>query len=124
MTTAKTNDQRALLLTALEQRRDQLSEQLARHLHGNSRVDQAANVAGQDADDAPQRAPEREIAMALSDHQRRELDAVTAALQRMERGAYGMCADCGIAIPIERLMVEPWALRCIACETAFEKNTR
>jgi molybdopterin-guanine dinucleotide biosynthesis protein A len=60
----------------------------------------------QDADDAPQRAPERVVAAALTGLEQRELDAVAAALQRIERGAYGQCADCGADIPFDRLLVE------------------
>lgn len=119
-----TSGQRALLLADLELRRKQLSDQLAEHLHGQSRTDRAAEVAAQDADDAPQRVPERELAMALTDRERRELDAVGAALRRLETGQYGVCSDCGAEIPFDRLKAEPWALRCVACETKFERRTR
>jgi len=53
----------------------------------------------------------------------RDLDAlaqVEAALNRLNSGVYGDCADCGEAIPMERLRVQPAALRCTACQTAFE----
>ena len=115
-------DQRSELKTALEQRREQLQRQLAEHLHGLSLSERQHDVAQQDADDAPQRRPEREIAMALTDHERRELDAVSAALQRLDGGHYGRCDDCDKPIPFERLRAEPWALRCIACETAHEQR--
>lgn len=117
-----TSDQRAALRADLELRREQLSRQLAEHLHGQTRSDRAAEVAAQDADDAPQRAPEREIAMALTDRERRELGAVTAALQRLESEKFGFCVDCTEAIAIDRLKAESWALRCIACETKFERR--
>ncbi len=117
-------DQRQLLRTALTQRRDQLSQQLKQHLHGQSRVERAAEVAAQDADDAPQRAPEREIAMALTDHERRELDAVDTALARVNGEQFGICVDCDKQIPFERLKAEPWALRCTACETRVEQQQR
>lgn len=124
MSTSLSTEQQAELLALLQQRREQLSRQLSLHLHGESRAERAADVAGQDADDAPQRAPEREIAMALTDHERRALDAVSAALERMHGGRYGMCADCGVEIAFDRLHAEPWARRCIACETEFERRGR
>jgi RNA polymerase-binding protein DksA len=117
-----TADQRATLKTSLEHRREQLQRQLADHLHGLSLSERQHDVAQQDADDAPQRRPEREIAMALSDHERRELDAVGTALQRLEGGGYGRCDDCDAPIPLARLQAEPWALRCIACETRREQR--
>jgi DnaK suppressor protein len=47
-----------------------------------------------------------------------ELAAVEDALARIERGTYGRCADCGGAIPLERLTALPQAERDIACERA------
>jgi len=35
---------------------------------------------------------------------------------------YGVCADCAADIPFDRLKAEPWALRCVACETQHEKQ--
>ncbi|MDH4051925.1 MAG: TraR/DksA family transcriptional regulator [Rubrivivax sp.] len=122
MSTPLTSGQRALLQAELEQRREVLSRQLAEHQHGQSRVERATEVARQDADDAPQRLPEREIASVLSEHERREIDAVGAALLRLQRDTYGVCTDCGTDIPYDRLKAEPWALRCVACETEHERR--
>lgn len=124
MSTPLTSGQQALLKADLEQRRDTLSGQLAEHLHGQSRTDRAREVMQQDGDDAPQRLPERDIAAALTAHEQRELDAVSAALQRLQRGEYGSCAECGVAIPFDRLKAEPWALRCVDCEARREKAAR
>jgi DnaK suppressor protein len=49
-----------------------------------------------------------------------ELAQVEAALQRLNLGAYGDCADCGKSIPLQRLLVQPSALRCAACQAAHE----
>jgi len=49
-----------------------------------------------------------------------ELALVEAALRRMDSSVYGDCADCGEPIPLERLCVQPAALRCTACQSAFE----
>jgi DnaK suppressor protein len=122
MTTPLTADRLDHLKAALRRRRAGLENQLAEHLHGRTRAERAHDVMQQDGDDAPQRAPEREVAAALTDLERHELDAVVAALRRIERGEYGQCADCGVDIPYERLQAEPWALRCVACETARERE--
>ncbi|MGA0610755.1 TraR/DksA family transcriptional regulator [Caldimonas sp. KR1-144] len=50
-----------------------------------------------------------------------ELGAVRAALERMNAGRYGDCADCGEPIPLQRLLVQPAAERCTACQTAHEQ---
>ncbi|MBX3599480.1 MAG: TraR/DksA C4-type zinc finger protein [Rubrivivax sp.] len=119
-----TAGQRALLQAELQQRQRALATQLAEHLRGQTRVERAAERLAQDADDAPQRAPELAMTAALTDREQRELDAVAAALQRLADGGYGSCADCGTGIPFDRLKAEPWALRCVDCESAHERSTR
>lgn len=115
-----TAGQRALLQSDLEQRQKQLDGRLAAHHGGLSRAEHAREVLQQDGDDAPQRAGEREVDMALSDLETRELGAVSQALTRLGGGQYGICADCASDIPFDRLRAEPWALRCVPCETKHE----
>ena len=38
------------------------------------------------------------------------------ALARVGNGTYGICADCGDEIGLERLKVLPFAVRCVDCE--------
>jgi RNA polymerase-binding transcription factor DksA len=49
-----------------------------------------------------------------------ELREVRFALQRIGVGSYGVCACCGADIGADRLMAEPQALRCIACQEQSE----
>ena len=62
--------------------------------------------------------------MAHVDKQRdqEELMAIDAARARIADGSYGECADCGVPIPVERLEAQPTALRCVACQTRYEKT--
>jgi len=119
-----TAGQKALLEAELEQRQHQLDKRLADHTQGLSRAEHAREVLLQDGDDAPQREPERELDMALTDRETRELGAVSDALRRLRSGDYGVCTDCEVDIPFDRLKVEPWALRCVACETKREAGAR
>ncbi len=50
-----------------------------------------------------------------------ELNAVLAALARMDAGHYGLCADCAAPLSLERLLAQPQALRCVRCETERER---
>jgi RNA polymerase-binding transcription factor DksA len=34
-------------------------------------------------------------------------------LQRIDRGEYGRCIDCGREIPVARLEAVPWTLYCV-----------
>ena len=51
-----------------------------------------------------------------------ELRALEAARDRLDRGSYGPCVDCGGDIPFERLLAQPAALRCLECQKGYEKT--
>jgi DnaK suppressor protein len=53
-----------------------------------------------------------------SDH----LQQLNAALQRIDRGDYGICIRCGREISERRLEAEPTALTCIDCQSAAEQE--
>lgn len=46
----------------------------------------------------------------------KKLDQIDVALQRMDDGVYGRCADCGAAIEPERLSILPTAIHCVECQ--------
>jgi DnaK suppressor protein len=43
-------------------------------------------------------------------------------LQRIERGTFGECAECGGEIESKRLEAIPWARFCVACQQARERT--
>lgn len=45
----------------------------------------------------------------------KQLQDVLSALERIEKGTYGMCENCGKEIDIERLRANPSAKTCIKC---------
>ena len=51
-----------------------------------------------------------------------ELMAIDATRGRLADGSYGECDDCGCEIPFERLQAQPTALRCVPCQTQYEKT--
>ncbi len=51
-----------------------------------------------------------------------EIQAIDAALQRLREGHYGQCADCGETIDTARLLAQPAAPRCAACQQRFERT--
>jgi len=55
-------------------------------------------------------------------HVREELAAIQTALQRIGAGSYGTCTQCGRDIGRERLLVQPSAGRCLACQERMEKS--
>lgn len=117
-----TPDQKCLLEAALQRRGHQLGQRLAEHTQGLTRAERAAEAQLQNAGDVPQRENLRAMDRALSGIESQELAAVRAALRRLQTADYGLCADCDRSIPFERLMIEPWALRCVACESRRERS--
>ena len=51
----------------------------------------------------------------LQERERVKLGLIVAALERIDASTYGVCAECGAAIPFERLLVFPEAPTCAAC---------
>jgi DnaK suppressor protein len=49
---------------------------------------------------------------------------ILAALQRIQEGSYGNCADCGRSIPEGRLEARPEAIRCVACQSKRDRMRR
>ncbi|MEW2305463.1 TraR/DksA C4-type zinc finger protein [Streptomyces sp. NPDC006655] len=58
---------------------------------------------------------ERAHVAALLSQAREHLDDLDHALERLERGDYGRCEQCGEPIPTGRLEVRPAAKTCVSC---------
>ncbi|MDE2617331.1 MAG: TraR/DksA family transcriptional regulator [Burkholderiales bacterium] len=80
----------------------------------------AEHFGGQKEDSRAQQETERELEFTLDARESTELDAIDAALKRIEDGSYGVCRDCGADIPAARLHAAPETPRCIACQGKFE----
>jgi DnaK suppressor protein len=61
---------------------------------------------------------DRELDYTLTDNETQLLDAIDAALGRIDAGTYGVCTNCGRPIGEERLEALPWAELCIDCARA------
>ena len=53
-----------------------------------------------------------------------EADNVETALDRLAKGDYGKCVDCGKDIPRERLEAIPEAVRCIEDQARYEATLK
>ena len=127
-TTTLSDSQRAQLRVVLEQRKEQLLQELDEVRRdtlavasatgrgdaerSNSPRDQANNIARGMVRDAE----------ATRDHD--ELVAVRAALERMDEGSYGDCTDCGKPVGVARRLAQPSAARCIGCQSKAEAHKR
>ena len=61
-----------------------------------------------------------EVLDALDQVERGELEAIAAALRRIDAGCFGICDDCGDVIDPLRLEAQPAAECCLRCAEARE----
>ncbi len=51
-----------------------------------------------------------------------ELEQIKSALEKIEKGTYGLCEMCNVAISPTRLKILPFATRCVNCRQSYEKT--
>jgi DnaK suppressor protein len=65
-----------------------------------------------------------EVLEKLDQQSRLEMEAIQAALGRIEAGTYGDCETCGTDINPARLEALPMTRRCIRCQELAEKTAK
>ena len=65
---------------------------------------------------------DRELDATLEGNEERVIQAIDAALDRIEAGTYGICGNCGEQIAPERLEAVPWTTQCIDCKRKEERG--
>jgi RNA polymerase-binding protein DksA len=66
---------------------------------------------------------EQEFVLGLVDSERKLLQEIDDALQRIVEGAYGICEGTGKPIPKARLKAQLWARYCVEYARSLEKGT-
>jgi DnaK suppressor protein len=106
MSSKLTPEQLTDLKRMLEAKRDELRQKSRAHLRSAT-----ANEGGERSEVGDIAEQEIEIAdgVGLAEHEQRVLEEVLRALERIERGSYGVSAKTGLPIPYARLAAVPWA---------------
>ena len=65
---------------------------------------------------------EHEFTLGLIENEEGELREIDAALERLDKGEFGLCESCGKAIPKSRLKIVPYARLCIECKRDQENG--
>jgi RNA polymerase-binding transcription factor DksA len=98
-----------------------------RGVHGDVREQIAQDLSEppepRDEVDESQRVQLRDLAERLDEREARLAQAMEAALERIRRGTYGICAECEEPIELERLKLVPWTTRCAEDQQALERET-
>jgi DnaK suppressor protein len=108
---------------ALERERQAAIERL-RQLGVASEGDEAAPRAGPagvlDEGDEAQISERNDMAFLTRERLAERINRLTAALERVARGQYGRCVDCGRPIERARLAALPETETCLACQQRRE----
>ena len=83
---------------------------------------QASDEGTEDIVDRANNSYNREFMFALSDTERQTLVEIDRALQRIDAGDYGSCANCNEDIARARLRAVPWAKYCVDCQELAEQG--
>lgn len=102
------------ILQTLLAEMQRLKNEIAKH----ALMAQEHETAGNDVGDDGMQIEQVSKNLALKNHLERLLSQIESAVRRIEKGVYGLCERCGVAILPERLEVLPYATTCLACARA------
>jgi DnaK suppressor protein len=100
----------------LLRKREEMTQQLTSHTQGSAFEGQVKDS----ADEALSLSLEK-LQDSLQQTDIDELRLIDQALERIEKGEYGLCVDCNQHISPQRLEHYPYAARCIVCQEAAER---
>ncbi len=106
----------------LVEERERLQKGLAGHNPDELSTDEEVGVGNHMADDATE-VFNQEANLSLRQNQQQTLAEVARALQRMDRGTYGLCERCGREIDFARLKASPAARFCMEDQRFIEHES-
>jgi len=102
----------------LEMRRDLLNEARANR-QSNSGRDHLGDLCDWAASDM-----EVDYVYMIGERLRQRLYLIKEALDAIENGEFGICAECGEPINEKRLLFMPFTLLCVPCQSELERQAR
>jgi len=102
----------ATVKAGLEERRERLLAGMKREM--TNRRERDVDVSADEVDKATD-AYDEDLRFEMASATDGELDAIAAALRKLEAGTYGQCEACGRPIGRSRLRVLPFAITCVGC---------
>lgn len=121
--TSLTQQQQQTLARMLAERKERLLEEMRRVLEASGKESYADLLGGiGDTGDEALADLLRDVTQAEVVRDANEVRDIVAAEQRIAAGRYGICIDCRVDIPFERLKAYPTAKRCQPCQQRREKT--
>ncbi|QOF76119.1 TraR/DksA family transcriptional regulator [Variovorax sp. 38R] len=110
-------DRRALLLQLESMKRQVLDELRATAPSARAALVERNHEVKSHADEAE---AERAADVYMAEVDRGRLEEIKHSIARLTSGRYGICEDCDSEIPRARLLAQPTATRCTACQATAE----
>jgi DnaK suppressor protein len=100
-------------------KQEELLRLVSKSEHDGREADEEAT---QDIADKAANSYTKEFLFHQSDENRRLLQLVNEALERIKNGSYGLCVACHEDVQQKRLDAVPWARHCIECQEKQEQG--
>ncbi|MBT8767275.1 RNA polymerase-binding protein DksA [Metapseudomonas boanensis] len=111
--------QQAYFRTLLHGQREELQQRIEDEFGELRNVEPASDEA-----DLACREERRQWQLRLLEREKKLLDKIDLALERLARGEYGWCAETGEPIGLQRLLLRPTATLCIEAKERQEQRER
>ena len=115
LTSAELKETRQKLIELRERILENMRKELADYRHRSS--SNSADPIDQAAD-----AYDDNVTFEIAANNDEELEQIESALEKIEKGTYGLCEMCSVAISPTRLKILPFATRCVNCRQSYEKT--
>ncbi len=116
-----TEDRHTSLKQILLDKREALIQEIKHQLGQSVTEEQQRRLeAAMDSGDQALVDLEREMGISLQEMRNRERQLIDDALDSVDEGTYGICADCGEEISEKRLHALPFARLCVECQSKRE----
>ena len=115
LTQAELKETRQKLIELRERILENMRKELADYRHRST--SNSADPIDQAAD-----AYDDNVTFEIAANNDEELEQIESALEKIEKGTYGLCEMCNIAISPTRLKILPFATRCVNCRENYEKT--
>jgi len=105
----------------LVEKKQEITKKLSEFFHESQTIVEIGIT--QDEGDKAESSYTKEFLLSLSDSERKKLQLIEEALQRIKESSYGKCQMCGKDIGMKRLNVVPWTSYCIHCQEKAEEES-
>ena len=100
-------------------KQEELLRQVSKSEQDGRQIDEGTT---QDIADKAANSYTKEFLFHQSDDNRRILQLVSEALERLKNGSFGLCVACQEEVQVKRLEAVPWARHCIECQEKQEQG--